>query len=190
PSTSQSQKKQRSRRPERKDTKVPQPSSPTTNVVDTSVNEEIDDSLEKAATTATSLEAKQDSGNIDKTQSKAILNELSSLGTSSGSGPRRQDTMGDTIARTRSARVISSDEASLGDQEDASKQERKIDDIDKDAEITLVDETQGRYGDEEMFDIGVLDGEEVFTGQDMVEKKLMWLKRKLILLIQLLLLMK
>ncbi|GJS77257.1 hypothetical protein Tco_0727138 [Tanacetum coccineum] len=32
---------------------------------------------------------------------------------------------------------------SLGDQEDASKQRRKIDDIDKDAEITLVDETQG-----------------------------------------------
>ncbi|GJZ05522.1 hypothetical protein Tco_0539315, partial [Tanacetum coccineum] len=37
----------------------------------------------------------------------------------------------------------SSDEASLGDQEDASKQGRKIDDIDKDVEITLVDETQG-----------------------------------------------
>ncbi|GKD08917.1 hypothetical protein Tco_1188602 [Tanacetum coccineum] len=42
--------------------------------------------------------------------------------------------------------MISSDEASLGDQEDASKQGRKIDDIDKDAEIILVDETQGRYG--------------------------------------------
>ncbi|GKG49989.1 hypothetical protein Tco_0518763, partial [Tanacetum coccineum] len=41
----------------------------------------------------------------------------------------------------RSARVISFGEASLGDQEDASKQGRKIDDIDKDAEITLVDET-------------------------------------------------
>ncbi|GKE71776.1 hypothetical protein Tco_1529848 [Tanacetum coccineum] len=41
----------------------------------------------------------------------------------------------------RSARIVSSDEASLGDQEDASKQGRKIDDIDKDAEITLVDET-------------------------------------------------
>ncbi|GKG41870.1 hypothetical protein Tco_0473621, partial [Tanacetum coccineum] len=38
----------------------------------------------------------------------------------------------------RSAGVISSDEASLGDQEDASKQGRKIDDIDKDAEITLM----------------------------------------------------
>ncbi|GJY11554.1 putative ribonuclease H-like domain-containing protein [Tanacetum coccineum] len=43
----------------------------------------------------------------------------------------------------RSTRIVSSDEASLGNQEDASKKGRKIDDIDKDAEITLVDETQG-----------------------------------------------
>ncbi|GKC26505.1 hypothetical protein Tco_1033799 [Tanacetum coccineum] len=60
----------------------------------------------------------------------------------------------------RSGRVISSDEASLGDQEDASKQGKKIDDIDKDAEITLVHETRGRYGDGEMFNTGVLDGDE------------------------------
>ncbi|GKE43950.1 hypothetical protein Tco_1471234, partial [Tanacetum coccineum] len=49
---------------------------------------------------------------------------------------------------------------------------RKINDIDKDAEITLVHETQGRYGDEEMFDTGVLDDEEVFAGQDMAEKEI------------------
>ncbi|GJV87986.1 hypothetical protein Tco_1531924 [Tanacetum coccineum] len=53
PSTSQPQKKQRSRRPKRKDTEVPQPSGPTTNVVDEAVYKEMDDSLEKAATTAT-----------------------------------------------------------------------------------------------------------------------------------------
>ncbi|GJV14220.1 hypothetical protein Tco_1359543, partial [Tanacetum coccineum] len=69
-----------------------------------------------------------------------------------------------------SARVISSNEASLGDQEDASKQGRKIDNIDKDADITLVDETQGRYDDDLMFDIGVLDDEEVFARQDMAKK--------------------
>ncbi|GJY56691.1 putative ribonuclease H-like domain-containing protein [Tanacetum coccineum] len=105
PSTSQPQKKQRSRRSKRKDTEVPQPSGPTTNVADEAVNEEMDDSLERAATTATGLEAEQDSGNIDKTQSKATLNEPSSSGTSSGSGPRRQETMGDTIAQTRSENV-------------------------------------------------------------------------------------
>ncbi|GKC60148.1 hypothetical protein Tco_1087746, partial [Tanacetum coccineum] len=200
------------------------------NVADEAVCEEMDDSLERAATTAISLDAEQDRGNINKTQSKATPNKSSSLGTSSGGGPRRQDTMRDTIAQTgfenvsktsndpllvrgntlrsgkdrlklkelmelctnlqnrvldlentktaqaqeitslklrvkklekkggsrthklkrlykvgRSARIVSSDKASLGVQENASKQGRKIDDIDKDAEITLVDETQGRY---------------------------------------------
>ncbi|GKF72319.1 hypothetical protein Tco_0208433 [Tanacetum coccineum] len=57
PSTSQPQKKQRSRRSKRKDTEVPQPSGPTTNVVDEAVNKEMDDSLERVATTATGLEA-------------------------------------------------------------------------------------------------------------------------------------
>ncbi|GJW51839.1 hypothetical protein Tco_0093190 [Tanacetum coccineum] len=179
-------------------------------------------------TTATSLYAEQDMGNIDKTQSKVTPNEPSSLGTISGGGPRRQETIGDTIAQTRfenvskqsndlllergntlqsgedrlqlqelmelctnlqnrvinlentktaqaqeitslklrigrSARVISSDESSLGGQEDAYKQGRKIDDIDKDAKITLVHETQGRYGNEEMFDTDVLDDDEVLA---------------------------
>ncbi|GJR30962.1 hypothetical protein Tco_1107194 [Tanacetum coccineum] len=100
PSTSQSQKKQKSRKPMRKDTEVPQPSGPTDNVTDEAVYEEMDDNLERVATTATSLDAKQDRGNINKTQSKATLNEPSSLGTSSGSGPRDQETMGDTIAQT------------------------------------------------------------------------------------------
>ncbi|GJY01712.1 hypothetical protein Tco_0359864 [Tanacetum coccineum] len=58
----------------------------------------------------------------------------------------------------------------LGDQEDASKQGRKIADIDADVEITLVDETRGR-NDKEMFDIGILDGEEVFAEQDVVENE-------------------
>ncbi|GKB65056.1 hypothetical protein Tco_0921242 [Tanacetum coccineum] len=48
-----------------------------------------------------SLEAEQDSGNITKTRSKATPNESSSLRTTSGGGPRYQETMGDTIAQTR-----------------------------------------------------------------------------------------
>ncbi|GJV98545.1 putative ribonuclease H-like domain-containing protein [Tanacetum coccineum] len=67
PSTSQPQKKQRSRRPKRKDTEVPQPSRPTDNVEDEAVYEERDDSLERAATIATGLDAEQDKGNINKT---------------------------------------------------------------------------------------------------------------------------
>ncbi|GKD27383.1 putative ribonuclease H-like domain-containing protein, partial [Tanacetum coccineum] len=105
PSTSQPQNKQRSRRSKRKDIEVPQPSGPITNVADEAINKEMDDSLERAATTATSLDAEQDRSNINKTQSKATLNEPSSLGTSSGSGPRSQETMGNTIAQTRSENV-------------------------------------------------------------------------------------
>ncbi|GJY69615.1 hypothetical protein Tco_0472597 [Tanacetum coccineum] len=233
------------------------PSGSTDNVADDAVYKELDDSLVRAATTASSLEAEQDSGNIIKTRSKATPNEAGSQGTTSGGGPRRQDTMGDTTAQTRfenvsktsndsllagvntpqsdedsmklkelmkfctklqqrvldlentktaqaqeitslklrvkklekkrgsrthklkrlykvgrSARVISSDEASLGDQEDASKQGRKIDDIDKDVEITLVIETQRRYGDDLMFDTSILDDEDVFAGYYMAEKEI------------------
>ncbi|GJZ38128.1 hypothetical protein Tco_0584319, partial [Tanacetum coccineum] len=43
----------------------------------------------------------------------------------------------------RSTRVVSSEDECLGAQEDASKQGRKIDEINQDAEVTLVDETQG-----------------------------------------------
>ncbi|GJV17149.1 hypothetical protein Tco_1362472 [Tanacetum coccineum] len=75
------------------------------NVADEAVNEEMDDSLERAATTATSLDAEQDRGNINKTQSKATPNEPSTLRTSSGGGPRRQETMRDTISQTRSENV-------------------------------------------------------------------------------------
>ncbi|GJV35604.1 hypothetical protein Tco_1408081 [Tanacetum coccineum] len=85
--------------------KVPQPSGLTTKVADEAINEEMNDSLVRAATTASSLEAEQDSGNIDKTQSKATPNEPSSLGTSLSGGPRRQETIRDIIAQTRSENV-------------------------------------------------------------------------------------
>ncbi|GJW87634.1 hypothetical protein Tco_0162974 [Tanacetum coccineum] len=100
-SSTQPQKTQKPRKPKRKDTQVPQPSDPSENVADEAVHKELGDSLVRAATTASSLEAEQDSGNITKTRSKATPNESSSLGTTSGGGPRCQETMGDTIAQTR-----------------------------------------------------------------------------------------
>ncbi|GJT20357.1 hypothetical protein Tco_0890294 [Tanacetum coccineum] len=80
---------------------------------DEAVNEEMDDSLERAATTTTSLDAKRDRGNILKTQSKETPNEPSSLGTSSGGGPRHQETIGDTIAQTRFENVSKTSNDSL-----------------------------------------------------------------------------
>ncbi|GJU21676.1 putative ribonuclease H-like domain-containing protein [Tanacetum coccineum] len=97
----QHQKTQKPRKPKRKDTQIPQSSDPSDNVVDEAVHKELGDSLVRGTTTASSLEAEQDSGTIDKTRSKATPNESSSLGTTSGGGPRCQEAMGDTIAQTR-----------------------------------------------------------------------------------------
>nr|GEX48298.1 hypothetical protein [Tanacetum cinerariifolium] len=66
-------------KPKRKDTHVPQPSGPTKAVVDEAVHKELGDSLMRAATTASSLEAEHESGG----------------------GPMCQETMGDTTTQTR-----------------------------------------------------------------------------------------
>ncbi|GJS40504.1 hypothetical protein Tco_0565547 [Tanacetum coccineum] len=58
------------------------------------------------------------------------------------------------------SRVESSNDASLGTQEDAFKQGRKIADLDADAEVTLVDETQEMNDDNLMFDTCVLEEQE------------------------------
>ncbi|GJZ58407.1 hypothetical protein Tco_0613901 [Tanacetum coccineum] len=58
--------------------------------------------IERAATTASSFEDEQDSGNINRTQSMATLNESFPQGTDSGSGPRCQVTiLGGAEAQTR-----------------------------------------------------------------------------------------
>ncbi|GJX13592.1 hypothetical protein Tco_0205350 [Tanacetum coccineum] len=73
---------------------------------DETVHEEREDRMERAATTASSLEAEQDSGNIIRTQSMATLNEPIPQETGSGSGPRNQDTiLGDKPAQTRFERL-------------------------------------------------------------------------------------
>nr|GEX48571.1 putative reverse transcriptase domain-containing protein [Tanacetum cinerariifolium] len=140
--------------------------------------------LVRATSTASSLEAEQDNGNINKTQSKATPNESSSQRTDCGGGPRVLDL--DKIKTTQaleidslkrrvkklekkqrstihklkrlyqvglSGRVESSDDnEDLG--EDASKQRRKIHDIDADEDITLVNDQD----DEQMFDVNDLQG--------------------------------
>ncbi|GJR51804.1 putative ribonuclease H-like domain-containing protein [Tanacetum coccineum] len=58
-------------------TKISQTSGPINLVADETVYKEWEDRMERAATTASSLEAEQDSGNINRTQSMATLNEPS-----------------------------------------------------------------------------------------------------------------
>ncbi|GJZ05420.1 putative ribonuclease H-like domain-containing protein [Tanacetum coccineum] len=69
---------------EGRNTKVPQCGGSHNKVGDEAINEEMLHSVERAATTATSLGAEQASGNIHKTQFMATLNEPSSLELGSG----------------------------------------------------------------------------------------------------------
>ncbi|GJY97404.1 hypothetical protein Tco_0514314 [Tanacetum coccineum] len=70
-----------------------------------------------------------------------------------------------------SRRVKSSeDQESLGAPEDASKQGRSIANLDKDDDVTLVDETQERQDDELMFDTRVLDANEMHVEAKVDEK--------------------
>ncbi|GJR91386.1 hypothetical protein Tco_0215397 [Tanacetum coccineum] len=70
------------------------------------------------------------------------------------------------------SRVESSNDVSLGAQGDASKQGRKIADLDADAEVTLIDETQERYDEEMLFDVqDDLQVDELTLAQTLIEIK-------------------
>ncbi|GKB02207.1 hypothetical protein Tco_0830296 [Tanacetum coccineum] len=70
------QKTQSPRQALNKDTELPQTSVPIPNVPYEAVHQDMGDSVERAATTATSLEAVQDSSNTAKTQSTETPTEL------------------------------------------------------------------------------------------------------------------
>nr|GEX49485.1 hypothetical protein [Tanacetum cinerariifolium] len=74
-------------------------------------------------------------------------------------------TSNDPLLSGSSTRVESSEDVGLGDQEDASKQERMIDDLDANEGVTLVDETQ-RRDDQDMFNTSILDDEEVVAKKE------------------------
>ncbi|GJV88553.1 hypothetical protein Tco_1532491 [Tanacetum coccineum] len=80
-------------------------SKPIPNVLDEVVYEEWDDRVERATTTASSLDAAQASGNITKTQSTTIPNLPFPQGIGAGGSPRCQEATGGSIAQTRSERV-------------------------------------------------------------------------------------
>nr|GEV43585.1 hypothetical protein [Tanacetum cinerariifolium] len=147
-------------KPKRKNTQVPQASGSIEHVADEAVYKELDDILVRGATIVSCLEAEQDNGNIDKTQSKATPNKASSPGTTLGGGPRVDSFK---------------DDQSLG--EDASKQGRKIYDINVDEDITLINDQD----DAEMFNVNCLHGERC-----LLKKKL--LIKRLVLLVKLMLL--
>ncbi|GKB37188.1 hypothetical protein Tco_0882130 [Tanacetum coccineum] len=75
------------------------------------------------------------------------------------------------LKKVGASRRIESSNDSLGAQEDASKQGRRIEDIDADAKVTLVNETQERQDEDLMFDTRVLDDDEVFVDVTTIEKE-------------------
>ncbi|GJV35358.1 putative ribonuclease H-like domain-containing protein [Tanacetum coccineum] len=82
-SSSHTKNNHKHRKTKRKATKISQSSRPTTHVADDSVHEERGHSAKRVTTTAASLDAEQDSGNIIRTQSMATLNEPIPQGTNS-----------------------------------------------------------------------------------------------------------
>ncbi|GKB72508.1 hypothetical protein Tco_0933920 [Tanacetum coccineum] len=88
---------------------------------DEAIHKELGDSLVRAATTASSLEAEQDSGNINKTQSKATPTE-----SNSGGGPKCQEAIGDTTAHTRFESVLDLEKTKTTQQNEISSLKRRV----------------------------------------------------------------
>ncbi|GKF69526.1 hypothetical protein Tco_0202583, partial [Tanacetum coccineum] len=168
---------------------IPQSSGPTKHVADETVYKELDDSLVRAATTASSLEAEQDSGNIDKTESKATPNEAGSqdllqvvvpvldLETTNTTQANEIASLKRRVKRLEKKKRLRTQllkrlykvgftarvESSRDEEnlgEDSSKQGR-INAIDADEDITLVNDQD----DADMFDLNTLVGEEVFVAE-------------------------
>ncbi|GJX84584.1 putative reverse transcriptase domain-containing protein, partial [Tanacetum coccineum] len=83
-------------------TELPQTSVPIPNVSDGAVYEEWDDKLERATTTAASLDVEQASGTINRTQSITIPNVPLPQGVGAGGSLRCQEAMGIILLRLES----------------------------------------------------------------------------------------
>nr|GEX22484.1 hypothetical protein [Tanacetum cinerariifolium] len=117
--------------PTRQETKVSQPSSPThTHVADEAASIGVDVKHGGAATTVSSLDAGQGSGNINKTPSMPHDSPLP-----------RVNTLGSDEGTRRKAKIVASDDEE--EFEDPSKQGMSmIEEIDQDTKVTLVTPTQ------------------------------------------------
>ncbi|GJT49032.1 hypothetical protein Tco_0975189 [Tanacetum coccineum] len=152
PSISQPQK-QKSRKSKKKNTEVPQPSGSNDNVPDKNIPTTSNDpllsgedrlKLTELMDLCTYLQKKV----LDLEKAKTAQDsEIASLKKMVKKLERKNMLRNPGIKRLR--------------KEDASKQGRKIADIDADAEVTLIDKTQGRNDDNLMFDTGVLDEQKV-----------------------------
>ncbi|GJS70836.1 putative ribonuclease H-like domain-containing protein [Tanacetum coccineum] len=147
PSSSQPQKKHKLRKPEKKDTHIPQSSVLSDNIAEKAINEE-------NAPTHSMIHYLVTTQALEIDSLKRRVKKLEKKQRSRTHGLRRLYKVG------LSARVISFEDEGLGE-EDASKHGRKIHDIDADEDITL----DSTYFDTDLDIFGVhdLDGDEVFV---------------------------
>nr|GEZ19744.1 hypothetical protein [Tanacetum cinerariifolium] len=142
---------------------------------DETVYKEWKDKIKRAVTTASSLEAEHESGNINRTQFMATLNEPLPHVIGSGSGPRRsKDCQAKDIANLKKrVKKLENRRKSRPEGLKRLKKKRSIEDINQDAEIALVDEAHGRMHDAYMFGVDDLEGNEVIVDvrEKFVEKE-------------------
>ncbi|GKB40709.1 putative ribonuclease H-like domain-containing protein [Tanacetum coccineum] len=149
PSSSQPQKKQKPRKSKKQNHEVPQPSDSTKPIADEAPNDEnVTTHSNDPLLSVLDLENTKTSQAAEITKLKERVKKLKRRNKSRTLWLKRLRKVG------RTARIESSEDEGLGDQENASKQGRKIADIDADEEVTLIDETQGRNDDNLMFDTG------------------------------------
>ncbi|GKE40159.1 hypothetical protein Tco_1463564, partial [Tanacetum coccineum] len=167
--SSSHQKTQTPRQALNKVTKLPQTSEPIPNVPDETVYEEWDDRVERATTTATSLDAKQASGAkkpwevpflrlglrgylhrpvIHLSQEFTHLEVVKAV-------KRLEKTVKTSHSKRRAKIVV------LDDEEDSFKQERMIEEINQDAGVTLDTHIQGEDQPEDQ--LGVLSATKVLA---------------------------
>ncbi|GJU18922.1 hypothetical protein Tco_1146888 [Tanacetum coccineum] len=143
------EKKQKSRRKQRKETDVPQDEAEHEDSIPTTSNDP-----------------------LPSGEDRLQLTELMTLCTKLQKQVLDLEEAKTAQAKEIASRVESSkDMASLGDQEDASKQGRMIDNIDQDVEIALVNEAQGMMDDQNIFGFNDLYGDEVIVDVSAGEKE-------------------
>ncbi|GJZ93164.1 hypothetical protein Tco_0665229, partial [Tanacetum coccineum] len=144
------------------------------------VYKERDDSLVRAATTASSLEAEKDSGNINKTQSTTTPNEPNSLGTSSGgvNTPRSDE---DRLKLNElmefctqlQQRVLDLENTKTAQAQEITSMKLRVKRLEKKGRSRthkLKRLYKGRYGDEDMFRVNELYGDEVVVESGVIDK--------------------
>nr|GEU51765.1 hypothetical protein [Tanacetum cinerariifolium] len=188
------------KKPKRKDTKVPQPSDPIEDFPDEVVHKELGDILMRAATTASSLEAEPKSGGTNaQTKFESVSKHSNDLLIArdnivqSGEDSLKLDELM-TLCTTLQNRVLDLEKTTTTQRNEIASLKRKVKKLEKKNRSRThrlkrlykvgltarvessgnkenMDEVVSNDANKEMFDVDVLDGEEVFIAEHEVDVK-------------------